>query len=230
MDHSMALFRPGPLINAISGDVGGVNFASSRYGPLIRRKATRTNKQTRPQLIRRARFAQAKYFYHQLTPDQREAWRALSKTWTQTNRLGIPQTLSAFQLYLKFQINLIAGPPYPIVEPPYPSTTTPISTLTLDFTVGGPYNITITPGVSAFPAFQLIFAHRPVSSNPRTFYNTYNLIGPRASFDGPRDWQSYIENILGPPALDEQIGIKAYLHDLSFFRSPPAFASTQLHA
>lgn len=226
----MALFKPSPLLAAISGNVGGCNFAMTRHGPVIRKRANRIKRQTPAQLEARADFTRALSYWHDLAPHYKKAWRALAATYTQTNRLGTSHHLTPLQLYLKFVTHQLFSPPNPYSNPPAPSKTQPITALTLDFTAGGPANITFVPGVAAHPARQMIFAHRPFISSDRVTFNTYRFLGNDTSQDAARDWQTPLEAALGIPLVGERIGIRAFLFDDSYFRSPPFYAATTVHA
>lgn len=171
----MALVRPGPLVAAISGNVGAVNFAQTRYGHVLRKKLTRTRKLSERQLVQRSRFKIIQLAWIELTEDQRNAWRASAKLLRFTNRLGLSRHISGYQLYLKTSLPMSRYPLPTFTDPP------------LLRKMHAPYNVTWSITLPwnylmDFEVFQVglaemeVFAARPMTSSPVTHFDHWRWI------------------------------------------------------
>jgi hypothetical protein len=98
----MAIFRPGPLVGNISGNLGSINFVFSSRGTHVRRARNTTNRKTKAQLTRTALANQAHTEWNKISASLQTAWKYQAQTLLFKNRLGIPRRLSPFQLFLKF--------------------------------------------------------------------------------------------------------------------------------
>lgn len=99
----MAIFRPGPLVDAISGAVGGAEFSLNR-GHVAKKRQLKKAK-TDPGLDRaQAIYQRAVHSWATLTDEQRLAWRQLANVTPRRNRVGLPRYLTGFQLYVQNSI------------------------------------------------------------------------------------------------------------------------------
>lgn len=219
----MAIFRPGPLIAAISGNVGGLNFAQTRSGPIIRRKTTRTNKKTNRQLNRRARFSQVQKDWAVATDLTRDQWRAAAASIKRTNRLGLPSTLTGFQLFV---MNSLTNPVsdhtnFPV--PPHLTATPQPTSVVLTASAAGQINLAWN--VTDVPAliFCYIFGMRTLSTRPRTFFNTWRYFatdaGPPGAFN--INLNAFWDPIFAHPLEGEVIAVKLRARNITYL--PSAF-------
>lgn len=105
----MAIFRPGPLVSAVSGDIGGINFVSSSHGHYIRRKATVCNRDTERQLYRRTAINFYATVWRAMNATQRSAWVTAAWYLLWPNRLGIHRRITPWQSFLKWNLPLYPG-------------------------------------------------------------------------------------------------------------------------
>lgn len=98
----MALAKPSPLINNVSGPVGGAEFF--RFGDRIRiagRRSKCTSSTARAINARSSHMA-AITEWHALTAYQKSWYIKYANLWTFPDRFGTPRKISPFQLFLKW--------------------------------------------------------------------------------------------------------------------------------
>lgn len=121
----MAIFRPGHVVGAISGNLGTMNFANGPYGPYVRKRMVRTDKRSVRQLASRVQMQTIRHEWSGLSKEQRTTWRAAARQFPQVNRLGIRRNLSGFQFFVRVNIpnlldkwELLTTPPLMTPSPP----------------------------------------------------------------------------------------------------------------
>lgn len=97
----MAIAKLSPLVGAVAGEVGGVNFVGSSRGLVLRGLPTTCARQSVTQARARSRFAAARRAWSQLTDAQRAAWRTAASGISVLNRVGVRRYLSGPELYLR---------------------------------------------------------------------------------------------------------------------------------
>lgn len=100
----MAIFRPSPLVGAVSGRVGGAEFVNGRGAPYVRKAQHKIRHDSPARLDAKAIYTQAIRAWENLTDTQRQAWRALAQIQTGTNRLSVPRTMTGFEAYIRTAI------------------------------------------------------------------------------------------------------------------------------
>lgn len=206
----MAIFTPGPLVAAISGNVAGINFVAGRPTRYVRPALGRVNKRTSPQLQRRARFLQVIRTWTEIGQAQRLEWITAAKQITSPNRLGIPRTISGFQFFVKVNLQRVDS---------YAITTSPPQTLTRG---PAPTHVTITASAAAgvyvswhqpIPpgsAHAYFFGARSTSSKPTAQLIAWRFLSSHLGTGGPNahtitaEW----DQILGHPVQHELIAIR----------------------
>ena len=98
----MAIFAPGALTAAISGNIGAVNFSHGPHGPYLRRRATRCASNTPAQLAHRALMPAARAAWADLDPMERKGWLQAAARVNHTNRLGLSSPIAGYQLFLRY--------------------------------------------------------------------------------------------------------------------------------
>lgn len=137
----MAIFRPGHVVGAISGNLGAVNFAQGKYGPYVRRRLTRSDKCTERQLSARANARNAHILWFNLTDEQRETWRATAAGMRRTNRLGIPRPISGKQLHFLVQVFMMPWELHVYKDPPQAKFTAPPFNVTASFVLPNTFTV-----------------------------------------------------------------------------------------
>ncbi|KKL47143.1 hypothetical protein LCGC14_2338530, partial [marine sediment metagenome] len=184
----------------------------------------------RQQNLARNDFLQAVRAWHDLTDKEHDAWDALARSFPITNRLGLTTYLSGFQIFLKDSINIQWFPFYPRATPPFPTQTNPFLSVELDFTEGGPYNITTIQQPMPSPSQHLVYIHRSMSSTSRSVFNSHLFVQSQVATLITVDWKFWIEFNVGPLRLEERVSIKSVQWNPDNFRSPPFYAATNVHA
>lgn len=103
----MALYRVGPLIGAISGNVAGVNFANSAKRAIVRPAKRRTADQATAILASRARLQYIVGQWTLLTAIQKAAWSTLAATLRWPDRLGQARQPSGREFFLSHNLELL---------------------------------------------------------------------------------------------------------------------------
>ncbi len=217
----MAIFRAGPLLDAISGDVGGINFTRSRHGPIMRRKLTRTNKRTPIQLERRARFYHLKREWNLLTTSQRTAWRSSAAQLTFPNRLGVPNRITGHQLF--FKVNLAAPDATTTATDPPENLVAYSPPPSIEVIAQEDFAITCLweqPTYSVAPT-TYFYGARSLSSRPKHFFNYWRFVTSVQEPAGTNvinftaAWTAALGSLLG----NELIKVKVKFFDPAFLPS-----------
>ena len=111
----MAIFRPSPLVAAISGSAGGVQFLTGAGGNVVRARAGKRSQKTPAMLNEQAIYINAIRHWQNLTDQQRLTWTAAARHLALRSRLGVPRHLSGFQSFMRAAIPSVSwiSPPAP---------------------------------------------------------------------------------------------------------------------
>lgn len=114
----MAIFVPGPAIGRISGDVGGINFVSSKAASIVR-IAMRAGKETSTaQQDRLARVQRSVAAWNELPESIRVEWRRFAENRRAVNRLGVQTATKGFNQFIAHALDVHNGQPPPDMRPP----------------------------------------------------------------------------------------------------------------
>lgn len=114
----MAIYTPGPVVGAISGNLGGVSFVNGKGSKVIRharRAGRQANAQTALASSLTARFARA---WSGLTDLHRASWNTYAANRTHSNRLGVDRPLSGYQEWMKRGLQVTRNAPFLDPNPP----------------------------------------------------------------------------------------------------------------
>lgn len=158
----MAIIRPGAIIGAISGNLGGVCFIAGKGAPVARQRIHKKNSQTPKQISHRAGTLFLSQSWRTLTPAQRIMWNTAATKFPVTNRLGITSFASGFSLFLK--VNAISRYAFALWSniPPDGPETIPPHVITFTASTSGNIRFTFAPSITLV-YFAKIFASRPFS-------------------------------------------------------------------
>jgi hypothetical protein len=106
----MALMKPGPIVQAISGTVAGTNFVNATRSVYIRNSKPAKSATSETQLARQGSMTRIVRAWNALTTAQRTAWTVAAKQLSWHNRLGVPIKLSGREFF--FQRNLFNLGPF----------------------------------------------------------------------------------------------------------------------
>lgn len=210
----MAIFKTGAIIGAISGTVGGVNFANPRGSKVVRRARRASANKTQPQMLIQARMATLISLWRRKPIEEQDAWRAAASQNPYPNRLGQSRQISGFQFFLKenmpFEPNIIAG----IAEekkplPPTSVSTQVIATTTFTSTVTSGIVVTFTDLQSPGGYGGGFFGRLLYRTTPIKFTNTYRSIGiaSRAG-NGTINLSTIWQTVFTLPVLGQFIAIQ----------------------
>jgi hypothetical protein len=101
----MAIFKSGPTIGAISGNLGSVCFVHGRGSKGLRKAKRNTVSRSNDITKARATFANSQRRWRTLSTEQQQAWRTYANNNPVKNRLGETSNLSGYQMYVKIQMN-----------------------------------------------------------------------------------------------------------------------------
>lgn len=217
----MAIFRPGPIISAVSGNLGGLNFAYSRNSSYIRKALRRTNKHTLRQTGNRALFTYLIRAWADLTNAQRIAWNAAAVTTVFHSRLGIHRNISGFQFFTKYNLPIFAStglitlPPDNVARVPQPDA------LPYNFSASGVMSINWTQQPLPTPCTLLTYGSRPLSAKTDRYFNNWLFLAYFPSTAGPNNtnisaaWYAK----LGAPIQGEVVAVKMRLYSADYMLS-----------
>lgn len=226
----MAICIPGPLVTAISGDVGGATFAQTRHGQIVRKRAVKLKKHSAALSFRRARFQSFHRQWEDLTDTLRTAWNVAGKRYVVHNRFGTPRTLTGFQLWMQTAMQMRYVSFTVVTTPPYMQAYPPPASLTLDFTVGGPFNITVPDPPGMPGVWARVYAARPVNSRTLTYVHHWRAVKYFAADGAAHDWFTPFTEVLGEPVVNEVVYIRTHHYLWDRPMSLPIWSPTTIHA
>lgn len=153
----MALVKTGPIVTAISGQVGGVQFSNTKRGTIAGKIPARQNNDTNKHVQAKLIFARLSQHWTSLTFLQKSPWNNLAAIAVKPDRLGQARHPSGRSLWITFQTQFAKHSTTPTTQvpianvPPWnfvPEWTLDASHLTLEFDFPGThYNLIVAPFV-----------------------------------------------------------------------------------
>lgn len=209
----MAIFRPAPLLGAISGNLQGVNFVLTKGSPIVRARIRRTKQSDQRHTIMRGRLQIVRHAWQNLTEEQRTAWRQTANDFPHKNRLGIATRITGFNLFVKanmFAYQIPGASPIPIISDP-PNLNAPDTEpfISLNIISGGSKSISFATVIPPPTHFVFVYAARTLSTAPRKFWNTYKLtesLGITVPATEITNWDS----VIGDPQVGEQCWVRIW--------------------
>lgn len=138
----MAIIRPGSLVGAISGALGGAVFANTRAGLIVRPRGVRTGQAGAQLSLVQGSVGRVAAAWNALTDAQRAAWVTAAAARPYPNRLGVMRPLSGYQLYSMFAQEIYAGSPPAALAPPSAASIYAPTFVGVNFLEGGPWVLT----------------------------------------------------------------------------------------
>lgn len=205
----MAIFTPGALIGAISGNLAGVNFVQAKHGAVLRKRQAGVHHATKAQLKQRTLFRTAQNAWNDLTEEERRAWRKAAPAFPVRNRLGHPSPYSGFQYFHHVKLLTLFHFALPFTTPPPLPRPSPYVSLELTFTAGGTYDVDVVAADEPSSPMFVLFASRPMTQKPITTFPFWRWIKSQLIPVFPINVQPDFDAILGPPGQGETIGVRA---------------------
>lgn len=212
----MAIYRPGPLVGAISGAVGGAVFVNAkgskvvRHRPRARPPRTPTRTQTLGDGNAQSYQASIAQLWQTLTDKQRQTWGVTALQFPETNRLGQTRPLSGFQFFVRENVLRSWAGMGTIDEPPVPAIISTIDGVTLTFENGGPYNIAFTTHEPSGQPHALIYGRPVYSTTTPRFAIQQRLIAAGVMNSSPLNvhtfWTNYFQDM--PTGARVMIGLR----------------------
>lgn len=230
----MAIFRPGPSIGAISGNLGGACFVQSKAGPVIRQRNVRTKNTSKRHLQLRALMKQLRAAWKNLTPDQHTAWNQSASQVLFTNRLGIPTLISGYNLFIKLnafgQYTIPVNPafifsdPAEILHPPV------LQITSFDIVAGGAKTAQLLNPTRLGNEQYFAYCARTYSTADRKSWNQWRLVFATVTPSDTLILHTWNDDI-GDPIPGEQCWLKLFFGRTQFpnaiaIPSGPTLAST----
>lgn len=187
----MAICLPGPIVTAISGDLGACCFYAGKRATVVGRKRRPGAPSNSAQLHWRALVAEAGALWGRMTDSNKTLWNQWAKAFPAASRLGPSRRLSGRAALISYL--LFADPSadlwYENIQPPWGLMSAPFPIVTPEWHAGGPYEIVLQS-----PAPTTLFCpwwvRRHLEYGPRTSQNATFYLGEKG-------WNSgYDENDL----------------------------------
>lgn len=215
----MAKFRPSAIVQAISGRVGGINFAQGKNGNIIRAISQRQNSTHETQLRNKAWISSAMKSWEDdvLTkPLTLQFYINFASNLTNNDALGLPRNPTARELYihLYFRETQRFGSP---LQPPRPvrPTSTPIQITSFTASIATGLNLTFTSDAPLFSERIIIFLARSFRKTAPKQFRAYRLSDPPLNPQSPINLTQQWENLFGALVLDEAISIRVLFTEFS---------------
>jgi len=138
----MAIIRMGPVITAVSGAVGGVEFAAARGATVLRRRQHKLRRNSPSALTSNAAYLKTLHSWRALTGDQKLQWNASAANLPLIDRLGNARTLTGQQAYFATARQWIENGFDPAIAPPVVTVAAQPSSITISNTTAAALQIT----------------------------------------------------------------------------------------
>jgi len=219
----VAIIRLGHVIGAISGNLQGINYAQTRFGPVIRKRLQRVNKSTPAQLAQRALFQRVNLDWLTLSDSERLAWSKSASGFKFYNRLGLPFSLSGFGLFKKILLTKNAEGWPDITQPPIMQRTAAPKRFQISISSVFPslYFLTWDPPQSPASGNINFLLSRPFSSGAINYFTQW--VGPWSiTPKGPNyDFKTEFLELWGEATAGERIGAQILFWDPPLLPSSP---------
>ncbi len=217
----MAIVTTGPIVGAISGQVGGQLFKQTRYGTVLCNSPVTTDRKTQSQITQRANYITIKKKWTEtLTADHRAAWRACAANITFPNRLGIKRNLSGFQFFMKHNFPFGSLYPVALIPPLFPRIEAPTD-LTIDFSESGNLFVDFNFTSPTMTSYIIFYGQRPITNKTLSSYNYMKCFGYEVKVAGAQhiNVSTNWDNTFGRPRESEVIAIEIYTQHVTRMKS-----------
>jgi len=220
----MAIFRPGPLVGSISGNLGAVNFRSTKGAPTIAMRTTKSRIRTPKTMLVATGLERTANEWAGLTDAQRQAWSDYARFLNRTNRLGISHSYTGRQAQTAF---MLAKTPYwrsssYVAVPPLYGRTPAPSISSCNWSESGSQTITFDFLGSIYARLYL-FGQQHYQYGPRAAAGCLDYFGNVALASNPLDVTTTLSNFGIEIYEGEQIRLRTYLIDQDHFPSFNSF-------
>lgn len=222
----MAIIRTSPILSAISGAIGGVVFAQGKNGTVARIRPRHTPRRSPVLLKQQALYANIVRAWPALSPQQRDAWRALAVDFPTTNRLGLTAPPSGFQTFVSVNLHSRGMSSFVPSNPPRQASPLALDDVSTLFRLAGSYQVTISVTGSAEQTAVQISGSRSFSKTVPKFPKRFRIIhqevillDPVETFEIFAAWSA----IFGPMKDEEAFAVRVKLLDPAdmIFPLPP---------
>lgn len=207
----MAIFTPGPLAARISGTIGGLNFAHTPSGPVVRRALARPRRLTLAQAPVRVKFQDQVRLWRALSDDDRAAWSTIAAQITYPNRLGVPRALSGFTLYMQQALSASYLDAHSPAIPQSGARTPNLQNLSFSPEEGGPFTLGYSGVNTTDLSFCVVAGARPHATAPRSHQSRWLTFSGFIPSPSPATVNLYSDfsATFGDPVQGEVLAIRA---------------------
>ncbi|KKN23252.1 hypothetical protein LCGC14_0906970 [marine sediment metagenome] len=227
----MAIARIGNVVGAISGNLGGVVFANTHQGLLVKHRPLKTNQRTTDQLAERSRMQRIITVWKTLTTAEYLEWRVLADKVNQTNRLGVTSSSSPLSIFIRMnRVEAYLG--IPLIRTPYRLGAAEACFVeSIVFTEGSFYDVALSFSDPFAHRNVWVYGYRPMRTSPTRGVRSWKFLG-RAFFEGfsPRSINTIWEPKLGPLSAGEFVHVKFSVQTVGGIRNPPTTVTTTVLA
>lgn len=228
----MAIARPGPLLTALSGTIGGVTFKNTRRGCVVTSAPRPLRKQSELLLETQARWSNLRRTWYELTDQERLNWNTAAANYLRPDRLGVPRTISGLQLFMRHwtltspAFGLDYGTPPNAGTAPAPASFV-LSTFTSSAIV---CTITMPTGYSVFDF--LIYGRRMFTTGAFTPPPVMQRVAYGYAASSPRTWDitAQFHALFGAPEAGEGICVRTQIQTPYAWTSPLSAAAIAYRA
>lgn len=184
----MAVIRYGPVVGAASGAVGGVVLVATRGGAVMRKRPAVRTRDSAAALAARGMPGKVGAAWNALDETTRAQWVTAAAGKLFPNRLGVLRSISGFQLYSKFVMDIYLGQAPAALAPPTVSNIYSPVRVTAYFLEDGPYVVTTSglPIPGTLPV-EFGFLQSLRRSSQTTGFNRYRRLGSWTRGRGSED-------------------------------------------
>jgi len=204
----MAIYRPGPIIGAISGKLGGAVLVHAPGSPILRPAPPPRKSRSTYQLQQIARQNDAAHTWDELAADTQARWNTFAASRPTTNRLGIKRARSGRALFIHMWCLACFNGNGFTPTGALLSEMEPLTSVTAAFTQGGPYNITVLPFPTIYLLVQGTAVSRPMSATAPKYWRNWRWLHTSFSSHFAHDFQADIEAVVGELQTGEVVGVK----------------------
>lgn len=229
----MAIIKASALVAAISGNLGGVNFAQGKGSPYARQRIRRVKPTSAKTAQVSSRMQFLRHKWQQLTEDQRTAWRRAAGNRPRRNRFGLTNRLSGAQLFISHNIRgWYDDGPFATtfdVAPPGLAATKPLTLTTFTCNSAGSKGVLMDNPTGPAEFTFVAYGARTFSTAPRISWYNFKFIERIDVLPGPgvfiHEFTAAWNARIGDPQVGEQCWLAWFTAAPSMWPSPTFTAS-----
>lgn len=213
----MAIFKTGSIVGAISGTVGGANFANTRGSSVVRKPRRSSPLKSQSNKLHQSNVQRFSLAWRELTPGERDAWKTWANNRPRPNRLGVSRYLSGYQSFMGYHLFRANTRSDIVILPPQDFVSQGLKNFTMTSTIATGIRITYEQDVATTTRYAVMYGRPLYQTSIPAFNNSWKSLGRIKTtiffFDITDEWADEF----GAPIIDQVIAVRIIPVDITAY-------------